>query len=441
MTNESIFAVRPLGVREVNTGTVLEILRRRQTTRTELIRLSGLSKATVSVIVADLLERGLVQTAGRQQEGRGRSRVVLQFNPLARSVLGAQIADDVCTIVLTDLDGKTYRRTARPLRGTDPGDVVDALVEGVTELRPFAVSPVLGLGVGTPGVVDRAGRHITMAVSHGWRDVPMAALLEEHLGVPVLVANRAKVAALGHVGHGERDRPTDLIYVFLGRGVIAGLVIDGQLCFGRDGWAGDIGHVTVRPDGVLCGCGNRGCLYTVAGEHAILALARSHARHAGPSTLLHTLTNGRLAELTLPLLADAAHHRDAAALATLEEIGACLGIVLANLVNTLNPDAVVLGGPSTCLGEPLLDAIRRELHVRAVVETTHALDISISQAGDEAGAAGAAILWISRTLVASTTLRLLGDRRPEVTPLEITPPMADRNTDGGATDNSSERGG
>lgn len=419
MANEYAVAVQPLGVREVNTGAVLELLkRRRQTTRTELIRLSGLSKATVSVIVADLLERGLAQAAGRQQEGRGRSRVVLEFNPMARSVLGAQIADDVCVVVLTDLDGRPYQSTTRRLRGTAPEIVMDALIDGISELRHAAASAVLGLGVGTPGVVDRAGRHIRMAVSHGWRNVAVADLLEERLGLPVVVANRAKVAALGQLRRDQDDGPTDLIYVFLGKGVIAGLVIDGQLYFGRDGWAGDIGHLTVQPDGVLCGCGNRGCLYTVAGEQAILALARSHARHAGPSTVLHTLTEGRLAELTLPLLAEAAHRADGAALATLDEVGTCLGIVIANLVNVLNPDVVVLGGPSTCLGEPLVDVIRREMHRRALTEATHKLDVTISQAGDESGATGAAILWISRALAVSTPLRLLGDHRPQARHVE-----------------------
>lgn len=412
MTNE-LAAFRAGNARTVNVGTLLDLLRRRRrTTRTELIRLSGLSKATVSVIVAELIEQGFAGAAGKQHGNRGRSRELLEFNPRARSVLGAQIGDDVCAAVLTDLDARPYADTRVHIGSTEPDRVVDAVVAAVTELRGAASSPILGLGVGTPGDVDRPGRRINLAVSHGWRDVPMADLLEERLGLPVVVANRAKVAALGQLGLDQRDPPTDLIYVFLGSGIIAGLVVDGQLCFGRDGGAGDIGHVTVQPDGALCGCGNRGCLYTVAGEQAILALARAKARDADPPGLLHALTDGRLGELRLATLAEAAAHEDATALAVLDEVGRWLGIVIANLVNTLNPEAVVLGGPGAQLGQPLLEPVRREVRQRALTEATRKLDLTLSRSGEESGATGAAALWINRTLTSAGPLMLLHPPTP-----------------------------
>jgi predicted NBD/HSP70 family sugar kinase len=279
VANEITPAPQPPSVREVNLDAIVELLRsRKQTTRTELIRLSGLSKATVSGIVAQLAERGLVREVGKVQQGRGRSRILLEFNSVARTVLGAQIDDTSCTVVLGDLDAAVQRSVTRTLPSHRPGDVFDAVADAVAELRRDASAPVLGLGVGAPGNVDRTGRRVTVAVSHGWRDLPIADVLEERIGLPVVAANRAKVAALGHLRQGDFGDGDNLVYVFLGSGIIAGIVMDGRLCFGRDGAAGDIGHVTVQPDGPLCGCGNRGCLHTVAAEDAILALAREKAR-------------------------------------------------------------------------------------------------------------------------------------------------------------------
>lgn len=397
-----------VGVREVNTQTVLDILRRhRQTTRTELLHLSGLSKATVSVIVADLIERGFATETGKIQQGRGRSRIALEFNPLSRTVVGVQIEDARCHLVLTDLYGQQYQHTSEPLHGTDQDIVLASVVRGFEEIQGLAASPVIGLGVGAPGHVDREGRRIRVAVSHNWRDLPIADILEDRLRVPVVVANRAKVAALAEIG----PDTTDLVYIFLGRGVVAGIVVDGQLVFGRDGGAGDIGHVTVQPDGDLCGCGSRGCLHTVAGEVAILARARARAREVGKASLLHTLCDGHLNSLTLPMLAHAAHDNDSAAVSTLDDVGSCLGIVVGNLVNTLNPEAVVIGGPGAQLGEPLLAPIRREIRRRALSEACEKLEVTKARDNTESAAVGAATLWLNRSLAASLSRAVFTDRR------------------------------
>jgi glucokinase len=409
VVNEITPAPQPPSVREVNLDAIVELLRsRKQTTRTELIRLSGLSKATVSGIVAQLADRGLVREVGKVQQGRGRSRILLEFNSVARAVLGAQIDDTSCTVVLADLDAAVQRSVTRRLPSHCPEDMFDAVTDAVAELRRDASAPVLGLGVGAPGNIDRTGRRITVAVSHGWRDLPIADVLEERVGLPVVAANRAKVAALGHLRQGDFGGGDNLVYVFLGSGIIAGIVMDGRLCFGRDGAAGDIGHVTVQPDGPLCGCGNRGCLHTVAAEDAILALAREKARQHGPTSALHRLSHGRLADVTVASLAEAAADGDAATIDALAEVGAYVGLAVANLVNTLNPDAVVIGGPSARLGEPLLGPIRREVQRRALADAAAKLDIVAARNDDEAGAIGGCVLWTRRMLSTPVGRRVLG---------------------------------
>lgn len=384
----------PPGVRGVNLDTVAGILQtRREVTRAELIAASGLSKATVSGLVTDLLDREFAVESGKVAAGRGRRRDLLTFNPKARFVIGAQIDDDLITVVLTDLDAVVHQRTTRRIHGSSPEPILDALADAVDKVRAQTTTPVLGLGIGVPGDVAGSGRSITMAVSHGWKELAIADQLEPRLGLPVVAANRAKVAALGHL---KRNSINNLIYVFLGSGIVAGIVIDGRLYFGRSGAAGDIGHLTVRRDGMLCACGNHGCLHTVAAEEAILRLARAGARQPGSSGVLAGLTDGRLSGLTMTMLATAAADADPDVCGLLDDVGTDIGIVVANLVNTLNPDVVVLGGPTVALGEPLVDPIRREIDRRTLPELHADVVISDPVADGETGAAGAAALYVSR---------------------------------------------
>lgn len=146
------------------------------------------------------------------------------------------------------------------------------MYECIDELRSAADAPILGLGVGVPGYVDQAGRIVTVAVPFGSRGVPIADLLEERLGLQVIAANRAKVAVLGEVWQGDHSGIEDLVYLFVGEGIVAGLMVGGRVVFGATGGAGELGHVTVLPDGPVCGCGSRGCLHTLASESAILRM-------------------------------------------------------------------------------------------------------------------------------------------------------------------------
>lgn len=398
--------LRSSAIKYINRDVIFALMREhRQTTRTELARFAGLSKATVSEIVEVLLQENIIHEVGKHKSGRGRRRVVLEFDPTACLVLGAQLDDQVCSIVLADLDAHPRFRAVRPIQGTELHTFLTAIEQCVTELRLKTQTPILGLGVGSPGSVDPTGRRVTISVSHGWKDVPIADLLEARLQLPVVAANRAKVAALGELWHGTHRGIENLIYVFVGSGIVAGIVVNGSLYFGSSGGAGELGHVTILPDGPICGCGNQGCLHTVASESAILRLARAKARQAGTTTLLNHLTGGTLGQLTLDLVLEAARQGDGVALATLTEVGTYLGMAIANLVNTLNPQVVIIGGPTARLGSLLLDPIGREVRRRALGDLVTGLEIVPSMLGDEAGAIGAAALFLKslKSISSATT--------------------------------------
>lgn len=369
---------------------------RRQTSRVQLARALELSKASITGGVTTLLDLGLVREVGKQSSGNGRGprQMLLEVEPRARLVLGAQIGDERCTVVTTDVYANIEDRTIVPLRGMSPGDAIGAIRIGVETLRRRTTIPILGLGVGVPGVADATGRQVTVSLGHHWRNVPLADELETILKLPVQVANRAKVAALGEHWSRAEAGTDSLVYVHMGTGIVAGIVLNGVLLFGRDGLAGELGHTTVVPDGYPCDCGNRGCLQTTSSTSAIIREVRSRAQTPATLALVQRINQRSVSE-GLELVCQAARDGDHLAQEVLNEAATYLGVAIANLINLYNPQAVVLGGPLVRTADGILAAITREIHRRALRDALTDLPIVASALpGEEAGAIGAAALFL-----------------------------------------------
>jgi predicted NBD/HSP70 family sugar kinase len=369
------------------------------TTRTELVAHTGLSKATVSDTIAAFLGQGLVTETGKRQPGRGRSQVLLQLRADSRLVIGAEFNERGCRAVLADLRAGPIRFAERAFASTDPEDFVDALAACATELRRDAGVPVLGIGIGVPGLVDDPGREVAISVPFGWRHVTVAALVEARTELPTTIANRAKTAALGEYWQGASGAPaerTHLVYVTASAGIVAGLVIDGEPYFGHVGTAGELGHTTVEPDGPLCGCGNRGCLYMFASESAIvrdvLAAAASSPAHLRETQPPLALREG----MTLDDLAGAAAEGHPLVLGTLARAARYLGIAIGNLINIVNPSHVVIGGSLAAFGDVVLVPLRAEIQQRALWDAQTRLTIAPSRLGDDVGPIGGAALCLNR---------------------------------------------
>lgn len=379
-------------------GTLFELLRAHpETTRTELVQMTGLSKATVSEAISYMMDRGMIEEIGKRQPGRGRSQVVLAFQPQVRSVLGAQFTEHGCHVVLADLRAGPVAWAERPNSATDPEGFVQALVECVEELRPQATVPILGLGVGVPGLVDPAGREVVVSVPYGWEHIPIAEMLESRLNMPVIVTNRAKAAALGEYWQGQHTgtASTDhLLYAHVGSGIVAGIVNDGLLYTGHGGSVGELGHMTVLPDGPACACGNQGCLHTLASESAILREARARIRRQPGGRANTTLPGDALGSLTIERLITAARAGDETVLAVVREAGTWVGLALANVINLINPSLVVIGGSIAGFGEAFLTAVKEEVRNRALWDAMHDIEIVLSSLGDNAGTIGGAALFL-----------------------------------------------
>ncbi len=278
-----------------------------------------------------------------------------------------------------------------------PSAVLDRIVRFVNDLLARADAEprdVKSLGMGVPGLVDLATGTTKFLpnLPTQWRDVPVAEIVGEHLDCPVRILNDVRTATLGELrfGHG-RDRPhVTLAFFSLGTGVGGGVAVDGRLRLGPLGAAGELGHQTMLPAGPRCGCGNRGCLETLASGPA-LAAEGSRLMHMGLAPRLHELTAGRAEEVTTQAMAQAANE-DAAIREAIVDAATFVGIAAANVMSILHPDIVVLGGGVAELGDILISTVREVITQRVGMFPTDGMEVAKSQLGEQAGVLGAIAL-------------------------------------------------
>jgi predicted NBD/HSP70 family sugar kinase len=401
-------------LRERNRARVIDALRRLSlTSRSELARATGLSRTTVGLVVSDLQAKGLVveQTASDRQTGRGRPPVLLRLDPSAGVAVGIDFDHDRVRVALADLSSTVLGEDLAYIDvDHSAADAIEAAVEMVAALREAAgvdESQLVGAGVGLPGPVHRTGNVGSPEILPGWAGLPARETLARRLRLAVEIDNDANLGALAEVSFGAGRGLSDVIYVRLGSGVGAGLVIGGKLHHGAAGLAGEIGHVQVRPDGVVCRCGNRGCLETIAAEGALRALL-------GPA-VGHDVTRREILELVTA--------GDLGATRVVNDAGRAVGRVLADLCNAFNPQAVVVGGELSEAGDPLLGGIRETIDRYALPAAAKAVEVIHGQLGERAEVLGAlALVTQSADALGSIVLKTLVECGTAV----VARPAADR---------------
>jgi N-acetylglucosamine repressor len=377
---------------------VLDILLGETLSRAELARVTRLSKPTISAIVARLIGEGIVQEIGAGASTGGRTPTLLQVRGMSRLVAGVEIDAASCRFLLATLHGEQLVSIERPMASSDAATVVETIAAGIEALvadRDRGL--LLGCGVAVPGLVDLAHNMVDCATRLGWKGVPLRALLEGRLGVPVMVTDRGKAAGLGELWHLGKEKPHDVIYLYLGRGVAGAVVLDRELHWGASYAAGEIGHMIVDPDGPPCECGSRGCLEALVSTSAIFGQARTLLAMGRQSTLARDLaTAGRADSDGIRAIGAAARRQDPLALEIVGGVARWLGLAIANLVNVLNPAVVVLGGPVAEWGSVLTDAIERALERSALPLHRQAVRVVTGRARETAVPLGAAVLVLQR---------------------------------------------
>ena len=243
------------------------------------------------------------------------------------------------------------------------------------------------VGICSPGPCDIDAGVIRWGPNlPGWRDVPICRYLEERLGVRACLENDANAAAVGEHVYGAGRGCRHLIYITVSTGIGGGLIIDGRLYRGATGVAGELGHMTIEPDGPVCGCGNRGCLEALASGTAIAARGEELVAQGG-SPLLVRLVQEQ-GELTAAIVGQAAEAGDSASRDIIQRAGYYLGIGLASYVNIFNPEVIIIGGGLAKMGELLLGPARAEMEARAMPEALKAVQLKSAELGDYVGVMG-----------------------------------------------------
>ncbi|MFI9485551.1 ROK family protein [Promicromonospora sp. NPDC052451] len=358
--------VLPEHARAHNRSLVLQhLFHEGPTSRADLARATSLTRVTISDLVSVLITEGLVEELGTRPGQRvGKPAILVGLRSDAYQIVAVDLTEHgrMRGAVLS-LTGEIVVRRQLDIDGRTGDELVDLLTRFVRRLVAAANHPVIGVGVGSPGIIDLDGR-VVEAPNRGWYDVPLAELLGERLGLPVHVANDANTAALGEFTYGGGS--SGMLVVTVGAGVGAGVVVDGVRVHGQGDAAGEIGHVTVVDDGVQCACGRRGCLETV---------------------------------LSVPALRRAVEGKDTKdSDAALASAGRVLGVTLAPVVSALNLDQVLLSGPRDLLDGPLREAALDTIRQRTMPAITSGLQLRMAALDEDVVLAGAAVLVLSAQL-------------------------------------------
>ena len=377
-------------------------------TRQDLARRTGLSQAAVSIVIAELIDEGLVVEAGAVESDGGRPGIRLQVAPQYAAVVGVDVGETRVRVELFDFAMAPLAKTDYPIDRArpDPDTVVKHILTGlahVTETAGVSTSDILGVGIGVSGVVEQGAEAVVHGQAFGWDGVALERLLRAGTDLPLHIDNGAKTLGQAEMWFGAGRGARHAVFALVGSGVGAAIVTNGFTYRGASSSAGEWGHTTLVYGGRSCRCGARGCLEAYVGAGAIIDRYRQARRgKAVPGADEESQLDS--------LFADAA--RSATARAVLDETAGYLGAGVADLINLFNPERIVLGGwAGIALGTHLLPAIRSAAADHALRQPYAQASIELCRLGVDAVALGAATLPIARLLTAGGAPALRAEHR------------------------------
>lgn len=316
---------------------------------------------------------------------------------MTKKLLGIDLGGTTIKFGILTLEGEVQEKWAIETNTLENGrhivsDIVESLKHRLS-LYGLTKDDFLGIGMGSPGAVDRTSKTVTGAFNLNWADTQeVGSVIEKEVGIPFFIDNDANVAALGERWVGAGANNPDVVFVTLGTGVGGGVIADGNLIHGVAGAGGEIGHMIVDPEnGFTCTCGNKGCLETVASATGVVRVARQLAeQYEGSSAIKAAIDNGDT--VTSKDIFIAAEDGDKFANSVVERVSRYLGLAAANISNILNPDSVVIGGGVSAAGEFLRSRVEKYFVTFAFPQVKKSTKIKIAELGNDAGIIGAASL-------------------------------------------------
>ncbi len=386
---------------DFNQSVILEAIRRsvEGLSRIELVEATGLSAQTVTNITRRLLDEALIMEAGRTINGPGKPRVTLRLVAESRFSVGVHLDPAVITFVVLDMSGAVVRRRIVRVAEQEPRRVIETMartIDGLLDEADVDRRRVAGVGVAAPGPLDaERGTVIDPPKLQGWHRVALREVLAEATGLPVIVEKDTTSAAVGEVWTAAGAVDDSFLFVYLGTGIGASLVRDGEAVRGSSQNFGEVGHIVVDPDGPPCACGSRGCVEVVCTPQAIVERADAAGVFDGDPDA----RGARVVEERFTLLSERAGEGDPAAGAVLRGAAAHLAMLVSVLTNILDVDRVVLGGPFwSRVADVYLAEIPGRLEARSATRAVREIPVAGTVVGDDVGAVGAACVVLDSAL-------------------------------------------
>lgn len=389
-------------VRYVNKHAILDLVRFTPggISRVELAQQLELTRAAISSIVDDLIQTGLIHETRSRSASSGRPPILLEINAERGAVAGIDFGATHLTVLIANFAAQVLAEKEIPIEIAEgphacleqAHQLLEELLAGIN----LEFHQLTAVGVGVPGpIVTEAGMVIAPPIMPGWDQFPIRDTLEKRWGCPVSLNNDAELGALGEWAYGADRGVNNLAYIKIGTGVGAGLLINGQIYRGATGSAGEIGHITIEEEGPLCNCGNRGCLETLTGGHAIARIAQDAVRKGTPTSLKEIQPTERISAIHVT---DAARQGDRVAQQILATAGNYLGIAIAGLVNLFNPNVVIVGGGVAQVGDLFLEPVRKAVQRRSLPAAAQAVRITTAMLGRRSSGMGASVEAISMAI-------------------------------------------
>lgn len=365
-----------------------------------IYKLTKFRRTTISQFARELLTEGRLLVAGRANNPKGRKQILLKLNEQHGFIVGIEFDNEKVMAGVMDLHPTVLHLISEPTRMDEGRDGLLAQLQGcarrVIQESGVNENAIVGVGIADPGLVDSwRGVTVTSSTIDFWNDVPLKKIFEEEFGVPVVVESKTRARTLVEQMLGSGGKHMNMLYLDYGTGIGAGVVVDGQLLYGHNCGAGEIGHIHMMDQGPACKCGSVGCLEAIAGTAAVEGRIRKALAEGAISQVI-SLAGGDPAAITTQMVLQSALAGDKMCGNIASELAHDLGVALANVVNLFNPSAVVLDKRLEPGGKFLLDEITRVIKGHALASFTRVMALRFSQFGEEAGIMGLGLTVLER---------------------------------------------
>ncbi|MGE6716286.1 ROK family transcriptional regulator [Peribacillus frigoritolerans] len=394
-------------MKSINRSLILNIIREKgPISRADIAKLTKLTPPTVSSFVKELLEAEIVIERNLGESSGGRKPTLLTLSEDMFHVIGMDVGSQNIKTILTSITGKVIKKSIVPLPAQTTNEALLSLmidsVSGILDHTKIDEEKIVGIGVGMHGIVDVEQGSSVFAPNLNLQDIPIKRVLEERFNMMVKVENDGRAMSLGELWFGNGAGIDSFVCINVGRGIGAGIIINGKLYHGSHFISGEIGHMIIDIDGPQCTCGNYGCLQTFASGPSIVEWVKKEMR-LGHSSLLTTMTKGDLEKVTGELIYLSALEGDTLCKTALQQAGRYLGVGITNVIHTVNPRLIIIGGGVSNAGDLIMDNIIQTVNQRALTNPAKQTEIILSKFGDDATAMGAVALILAELFTSRNT--------------------------------------